>query len=204
MSSPVQFSGYSAPGGYDNFFQEAVPDRLVCTICTKVLRDPHLMACCGKKFCISCLQAWFGHQQREQCPHCRATQEDGSGSDYAVLHLLDKGLRSEIESRLVHCPNATEGCEWKGELRDLRSHLSKCELCWVYCPRGCRRRNGIKTIVCRKHMTEHLKYFCYLIQKSCKYCDYVGTAENCRAHEESCGKLKMATSAESVNSKEDI
>jgi len=198
MSSPIQYGGDSS-GGFDNFFLEPVPDRLICTICTKVLKDPHLMACCGKKFCISCLQMWFSHQQEEKCPHCRATQED---DNYAVLHILDKGLRSEIESRLVHCPNVDDGCEWKGELRDFSLHLSKCELCWVHCPRGCRRKNGVKTIVCRRYMEEHLKYFCYLIQKSCKYCDYVGTAENFRAHKECCGKHKLAASTDSMSDKE--
>ena len=43
-------------GGYDFTFTRPVPNRLQCTICTKVLRDPHLTECCGQNLCESCLK----------------------------------------------------------------------------------------------------------------------------------------------------
>ena len=45
-------------GGYNLDFVDKVPDRFNCQICTKQFRDPHLVVCCGKHFCTSCLTEW--------------------------------------------------------------------------------------------------------------------------------------------------
>ena len=40
-------------------FVDLVEDRLICTICTMVMKDPHLVVCCGKKYCASCPDRWI-------------------------------------------------------------------------------------------------------------------------------------------------
>ena len=46
-------------GGYDYDFVDEVPERLTCQICFKPFRDPHLVVCCGKHYCGSCLTTSF-------------------------------------------------------------------------------------------------------------------------------------------------
>ena len=73
-------------GGYEYDFVDEVPDRLNCLICAKPFRDPHLVVCCGKHYCSSCLIDWFrGKNGRESCPHCRA-----KGAKFT--HVINKGL----------------------------------------------------------------------------------------------------------------
>ena len=142
-------------GGYDEYFLDTVPDRLICSICLKVLRDPHLMACCGQKYCSSCLLVWFRKMKGEVCPHCRANKQ----SQLVVLHILDKGMRSEVESLHTLCHYFKDGCSWKGELRQLKSHLrSECDQVLIECPNHCLTSQGTQRKVRRKNMVLHLTY----------------------------------------------
>ena len=178
-STTDESKGY---GGYDECFLETTPERLVCSICTKVMRDPHLMACCGKEFCISCLQSWFNQQNTEECPHCRATKRD-----YNVLHILDKGVKSEIESQFILCTNYKEGCEWVGELRNQASHTLQCDFVKTHCPNGC--DGSLTTLLLRKDVSIHLKNHCELREKRCQHCGHVGTVKSYPSHEKICEVL---------------
>ena len=154
-------------GGHDNDFVGEVADRFICQICTKVLREPHLAVCCGQHFCESCLNKWFSRQQgRQSCPHCRA---EGA----AFSHVINKGLRSEINQLKIRCINRGEGCEWTGELGTLKTHLGSergCGFVEVECPNKC--KNLSSTIVCvkRKDLDEHLTDLCDLRPYQCKFC----------------------------------
>ena len=169
-------------GGYEVCFLGTPPERLVCSICTKVMRDPHLMACCGKEFCISCLQSWFNQQNTEECPHCRATIQN-----YNVLHILDKGVKSEIEDQIILCTKYNEGCEWVGELRNQASHTLLCDYVKIRCPNGC--EECLTTLLLRKDVSIHLKNHCELREKRCQHCGHVGTVKSYPSHEEICEVL---------------
>ena len=173
-------------GGYDECFLDEAQERLVCSICTKVMRDPHLMACCGKEFCISCLQSWFNQQNTEECPHCRATKRD-----YNVLHILDKGVKSEIESQFILCTNYKEDCEWVGELRNQASHLDKCDYSQVDCPRGCKTSSGTLTRLLRKDLAKHLNNYCELREKRCTHCGHITTVKSYPTHERVCDYIEI-------------
>ena len=41
-------------GGYDHDFVDP-PKDLECPVCMLVLRDPHLISCCGNHFCRNCI-----------------------------------------------------------------------------------------------------------------------------------------------------
>ena len=103
-------------GGHDHEFIGEVPDRFNCQICANVICEPHLAVCCGQHFCESCLNKWFTRQGKENCPHCRA---EGEG----FHHVINKGLRSEINQLKIKCSNRGAGCEWVGELEQLKEHL---------------------------------------------------------------------------------
>jgi len=173
----------SKVGGFDLEFADSIHDRFVCSICSKMMKDPHLMICCGVKYCASCLEHWFSSHHPKSCPHCRARS-----CDEPILHALDKGMKREIESFTVRCTNGKLGCEWAGELRELEKHLSSstgCAFSYVECPNEC------KSAVLRKDLQDHLDNCCELRLVKCPYCDYVETAKAYRGHEDVCDMYPM-------------
>ena len=164
MASGVKY------GGYEHEFICEVANRFICQICTRVFREPQLAVCCGQHFCESCLNKWFKRQAKESCPHCRA---EGGG----FHHVINKGLRSEINELKIKCSNRSKGCEWTGELGQLTVHLESekgCGFVVVACPNKCQP----KSVLLRKDLDKHLKYKCYLRQFQCKYCGHKDTYEN--------------------------
>ena len=149
-------------GGYDYKFAEKVPEKHICwAICTKVLRDPHLTACCGQHFCETCLQHWFRKQGREVCPHCREENFN---------HFLNKPVKREIDGLKLYCTNYKAGCKWIGELSTLKTHLESergCGYVEVDCPNKCMKRMKRKDLAV--HLTQH---------PQCKYeCQYCRTKD---------------------------
>lgn len=118
-------NGELTPGGYDCTFVDPVPDDMVCTICLSVLRDPHLLSCCGYKFCYRCIDPVMRSPAGSSCPHCRET-------DFATM--LDKALQRQILNLSVYCSNKDAGCAWVGETRSLGGHIAdKCIYTIVAC-----------------------------------------------------------------------
>ena len=170
-------------GGHDYEFIGKVPDRFICQICTKVLRDPHLAVCCGQHFCESCLNKWFTRQSKESCPHCRA---EGEGFN----HVIHKGLRSEVNQLKIRCSNHGEGCQWTGELGTLKQHLESdngCGYVNMYCPNKClsweytdnkpMHGHNVLTTLKRKDLEAHIATDCYLRPYQCEFCGHKDTYE---------------------------
>jgi hypothetical protein len=147
-------------GGYDHEFVGEVADRLICQICTKVMREPYLAVCCGNNYCKSCLKKSFVLPGKESCPHCRAEGE-------AFNHVINKGIRSEINQLKVKCTNREKGCEWTGELPALKKHLESengCKFVIINC-RNKKCQVRFERILRDKHESE-----CLLRPYQCEYC----------------------------------
>ena len=166
-------------GGYDCEFVGTVSDRLNCTICTKVLRDPHLAVCCGQHFCETCLNQWFTRQGKESCPHCRAVGEE-------FHHVINKGLRSEVNQLKIRCSNHGEGCQWMGELGILKKHLESdigCGFVMMECPNKCvwlpdKYFHSTEILSMRRRdLADHLLHSCYLRPYQCEFCGLKDTYE---------------------------
>ena len=117
-------------------------------------------------------QSWFKRHGTESCPHCRT--EKGARP---LLHVLEKGMRSEIESFKIHCSQHHQGCEWTGELRELDKHVKSDIGCGYYdliCPNKCKSTEENTTILLRKDLKEHLKGHCDLRLEKCQYCPHIG------------------------------
>ncbi len=153
-------------GGYDLelFCDTKVPDKLVCSICMKVLCQPRLTECCGQHFCEACLAHW-AQRGTYTCPHCRQQQ---------FVHIRNKALRREINQLTVTCYHRDDGCTWTGELGGLDCHLSAdCGHVKVNCPNGCCLPGTSK--LKRMELTAHLQSRCYLRKYKCEYCGYEDT-----------------------------
>ncbi len=152
-------------GGYDNDFVETVSDRYVCsTVCTKVLRDPHLTSCCGQHFCETCLNYWFEKHRQQSCPHCRAK---GSGFN----HFLDKKLKREISELKIWCSNKDKKCKWRDELQNLEKHIQSDDGCGyveVECPQTLYRRCPK---MLRKDLDKHIRNTCKYRSVTCIHCN---------------------------------
>ena len=159
MASGVQY------GGYEHDFVCEVTDRFICKICTRVLREPQLAVCCGQRFCESCLN------KKSSCPNhdCHA---EGEGFN----HVIDKGLRSEINQLKIKCNNSSKGCDWTGELGQLTGHQESetegCGFAVVVCPNKC------LSVLLRKDLDKHVKSECHLRQYQCEHCGHKDTYKN--------------------------
>ena len=129
-------------GGYDCDFVDPVPDELSCDVCVLPFRDPHLLQCCGKKICYSCIERI--RSDGKPCPYCNQSIES----------VLDKQLRGKVHDLDVYCSKRVDGCKWKGQLRDLERHIKeKCLFRPQPCQYGCGQlfpRSGLTV-----HETDH-------------------------------------------------
>ena len=83
-----------------------------CSICLHVLREPHIVGCCGNRFCHSCIEPI--RRMTKRCPLCNAS----------FTTLPDKQLERTLNEKMVYCSNSYDGCDWCGRLVELEDHLS--------------------------------------------------------------------------------
>lgn len=103
-------------GGYDYEFVEPPTSifQTECSICSLVLRDPHLAKCCGTSFCCTCCERI--QAEHKSCPTCR-------DENFEVFP--NKGLKRSLDQLHVLCTHSKDGCKWTGELRELEHHLNE-------------------------------------------------------------------------------
>lgn len=141
-------------GGHEHSFIGSIPHKYICVICTNVQREPAIVSCCGQHFCQSCLETSFKYcpeRSRPKCPHCLATDPQ---------YFVNKQQRREIACLLVRCSNEDRGCEWVGELGDLKTHINRrCERVTVYCPWKCGEK------VERRELKTHQELHCQQVRR---------------------------------------
>ena len=113
-------------GGYQAEFVDSIPDTFSCSICFLPFRDPHLVSCCGAKFCEPCIGRVKAAGQ--PCPLCK--QEFNT--------MLDRSLQRKVLELNVCCSGKQDGCLWVGELRQVVNHeREECEWAVVGCSYQC-------------------------------------------------------------------
>jgi hypothetical protein len=161
-------------GGYDYEFADPVPEKYLCAICYKVLRDARLTACCGQHFCGRCLTKWLATNGMEKCPLCREVN---------LVSMLNKEKVREINELRVRCTKKRKGCVWVGALSDIGKHLKSdngCGYVLVKCDRGGYLYYKKRSVVCsvkvkRRYFAKHLESECLFRQYTCEHCNYVDT-----------------------------
>lgn len=130
------------------------PQKFICSICTQLVKDPHLTACCGHEFCEGCLTQWENKSMTYSCPHCRQSE---------FVHILDKQTRREIEELKVYCPKHSHGCTWEGELGLMKCHEKDCSFTPIKCPH-------CSINVPQKDLLKHSSSECPFRDSRCSYC----------------------------------
>ena len=171
-NSPVTVSicrrAQPAAGGYEyEFLDDPMPQKFLCIICMKVLKDARLTECCGQNFCDSCLKQWLRTREEKKCPHCQRGN---------VVHILNKERSRDINELRIRCTHHKAGCGWVGELAALKRHLESengCDYVEVTCPYS-RRYCDVKTR--RKDLKTHMNECKYRPYK-CEHCNHQDTYE---------------------------
>ena len=160
--------------GYECEFVQPPPEALQtdCSICLLVLREPHLISCCGHNFCRTCIGRI--KTKGKSCPLCNATE-------ISAMH--NKGLERSLKEFEVRCTHAVSGCEWVGKLGLLDNHLNlnpdiekQLEGC-SFVEIACNHRCG--EVFSRRMLANHQGEECPKRPYSCDYCrEYASTFED--------------------------
>ena len=152
-------------GGYDCEFVEKPPEpfQSECPVCLLILCEPQQATCCGYGFCQSCIEGI--KLQKTPCPCCKADKFES---------FEDKRLKRTLSGYKVYCTNKSSGCEWMGELGDMKRHLNLnptshnkrlegCSFAQVACVH-------CANMIQRSGLTVHESEQCPVRPFSCQYC----------------------------------
>ena len=138
-----------------------VPDELICKLCSKVLRDPRQVVCCGAHYCQQCIDKRINMSY--SCPSCKTQNFN---------HFRDVHFEQRVTNLRIHCPHHKKGCKWTGELSTIKAHLTGNPGCG-YAPSPCPNKCGQS--LPRKDMREHLTKQCEYRKVRCQYCGHEDT-----------------------------
>ncbi|XP_064600816.1 TNF receptor-associated factor 6-like [Liolophura sinensis] len=159
MASNADLSGDSEREyqlGYDATFNPPLERKYVCPICLAALREA-VQTTCGHRFCSYCVYTVASGQNYMRCP------VDNKWLSTNAEIFPDVAVRREVLSLYVECENRRLGCRWKGELRELESHMSVCTYILTPCTNDCGE------MVNTDHLNEHLKV-CSRRLVLCQHC----------------------------------
>ena len=153
-------------GGFECELVQPPPAALLqteCSICLQILREPHLISCCGHSFCRRCIERI--EKGGKVCPLCNS-------GDFSLMH--NKGLERSLKELEVRCKYSTSGCEWTGKLGSYERHLNTepdaehqlegCGFVAIACVHSCGE------LIQRRLLASHQGDKCPKRPYSCDYC----------------------------------
>ena len=105
-------------------FTTDVPDYVKCVACLLVLRNPLQFLECGHKICTPCFSHLKKNAADNNTPLCCPVDREEVELQQVVP---DNGANRIVGNLRVKCWEMERGCEWSGDLRDLREHYTQCE-----------------------------------------------------------------------------
>lgn len=152
-STSVEPSGAAASRGYNCDPVNPGPvdkAELECNICYMLMREPQIVECCGEHFCKGCIERI--QKAGKPCPLCQC-------QSFKIFP--QKKVERTILGLEVSCINKNQGCEWKGELRNLEGHINQtgpskedeCKYHKVPCSLSCGEYHERRLI--QQHETEN-------------------------------------------------
>ena len=130
-------------GGYTGDFVDSLPESLSCPVCLLAFRDPHILSCCGAKYCEVCINRVKA--DNKPCPLCNQPFQT----------MLDKSFQRKVLGLRTHCSRRKNGCDWEGELRHL-DYRERGDCMWALVE--CRYSCG--ELVPRRQLVEHERDLC--------------------------------------------
>ena len=156
-------------------FVETLSEEYKCSWCKNAIYGAVETKCCGYLLCESCSIKGL----KKRCPLCKATCIEIQDNVY---------MRRKLDQLRIYCVNkncsstSSEGCDWKGAINDLKSHLDN------HCPYTkvtCRYKCDVKIARCMKKAHESN---CCNRPVACPYCEQQGRAQTIQLHMPTCDK----------------
>ena len=169
-------------------FVKPMPEeiQIECSICLSILLEPHIVECCGNRFCKACIDGVV--QCRQPCPLCKQR---------SFQKIPDKQLQRLLKQREVYCLLKDKGCKWTGEMNKLQEHLDLSKVqegilklrvaqdttCCGYVPTKCPH---CRLEFLRHSLKEHV-VVCPMRKVKCMYChEYSSPVRDLPDHYRSC------------------
>ena len=149
----------------DFFFVERPSQDFFCPVSLELLLEPQLTSCCGHH--LSLEAATRLQREGKPCPMCNSEQWSA---------VLDKYHRRKVHEVRVRCWYKDNGCEWVGEVNELKQHADSCvKRPWEckYCALKCTYGEGEG-----KHWPTCLKF-----PEPCPNRCEVGSVERCNVEQ---------------------
>ena len=146
----------------DLLFVKEPPKEIAieCSICFHVMWKEPSLTSCGHHFCTSCIVV--AQENNRPCPKCKAKYYD---------IFIDADRQRYICGLQIYCTNKKHGCNWKGELQDLSTHIAEslrdgeCQFGFATC-----RHDGCHVEDHRIQLDAHEKNDCPERPSICQYC----------------------------------
>ena len=157
-------------GGYEEErFEHEVDSRLLCPICSNVLKDP--VQCQNEHyFCRSCIKEHL-HKNSETCPVCQ---------DHLTEETLTKPprlLTNMVECLKIRCDHANRGCRELIKLEFLPQHVKSCG----YSPTRC-TNPGCSQVINQHEKERHEHELCPFGRIVCDDCEEQVLRKSKRTH----------------------
>ena len=157
-------------GGYEEErFEHEVDSKLLCPICSNVLKDP--VQCQNEHyFCRSCIKKHL-HENSETCPMCQ---------DHLTQETLSKPprlLTNMLECLKIRCEHAKRGCRELIKLEFLHQHVKSCG----YSPTRC-TNSGCFQVINQHEKERHENQLCPFGMFVCDDCQEQVLRKSRRVH----------------------
>ena len=157
-------------GGYEEErFEHEVDSKLLCPICSNVLKDP--VQCRNEHyFCRSCIKKHL-HENSETCPVCQ---------DHLTEETLTKPprlLTNMLECLKIRCDHANRGCRELIKLQFLPQHVKSCG----YSPTRC-TNSGCSQVINQHEKERHEHELCPFGRIVCDDCEEQVLRKSKRTH----------------------
>ena len=157
----VEIASINRSQGYEYDFVHQPHDRYMCLICHLPSKDPQMTGeCCrGQIMCKPCLD--YAHKIRPSANICPVCRKEG------LVTYPNFQLDREIRCLHVYCINKERGCEWQGEVNNVKDHLinsNGCQFQEVECTSSC------GNMIERRNLATHTDTECPRRKVNCEYC----------------------------------
>ena len=147
----------------------SILDPLICKNCNGIFHFPTILPC-NHWFCRNCVR------NRNTCPN---DEKQFSSEECYTL----ENLKQNIQAQPVKCVHFNQGCNWKGELRNIYKHYTDCIHSVIKCKNNC----GVALQI--NDISRHENFDCQLRSLKCAFCSKSMLARDMYNHEaNSCKK----------------
>ncbi|VDI78307.1 Hypothetical predicted protein [Mytilus galloprovincialis] len=143
---------------------------------------------CGHCVCDGCITTLFDSDGYGHCPMIQDSCIE-TFAESEVHH--DYGLRRDILSASVNCPEKENGCPYTAKLEKIESHLSSdCEWRLINCTF---KDKGCDENIRYKDLQDHISTFCLQAPVVCAFCQLPVLRGKMRAHQEDiCKEISLS------------